>query len=154
MLDVLLVEERIRNLIKPFMEQSGLDLVELNCRRQGREITLKILADRPLGGITIEECSLLNRNIVKALDEEKLMGEDYSLEVSSPGLDRPLKTLNDFKRVVGAEIRFFLTTPLEGTCEHVGILKEVHEDSLVVDKPKKTALVISSGQILKGLQVI
>ena len=154
MLEVHLVEEKIKSLIEPFLEQSGLELVELNCRRQGRDFAIEILADRPTGGITIEECSRLNHSIAAALDAQKLIEEIYSLEVSSPGLDRPLRTLKDFKRVVNAEIRFFLTAPLEGTCEHVGILKEVRADSLVVDTLKKAAFVIPSGQILKGLQVI
>ena len=152
--DAHLVEEKIRSLIDPIFDQSGLDLVELNCRWQGRDLVVAILADKPAGGITIEECSRLNRSIVAALDAHKLFEENYSLEVSSPGLDRPLKTLKDFKRVVNAKIRFFLTEPLEGKCEQVGVLKEVRADSLLVDTSQQTAVVIPSGQILKGLQVI
>ena len=155
MSEVHLVEDKIKNLIEPFFEQSGLDLVELNCRRQGKDYAILILADRPNGGITIEECARLNHSISGVLEEQqKLMEQNYSLEVSSPGIDRPLKSFKDFKRVVNAEIRFFLTSPLEGKWEHWGVLKEVHEDSLVVDTSNNPTMIILLSQINKGLQII
>src|SRR6185436_20499576 len=91
------IKEKLTGLAVPVCAKVGVDLIELNVRRQGRDIAIQILADRPTGGITLAECSDLNRRMIEAIDQTAtLPPEEYSIEVSSPGLDRPLKTRKDF----------------------------------------------------------
>ncbi len=140
-------------LAQPLFDQAGVDLIELNVRKQGGEVAIQIIADRPVGGISMEECSYLNRKVVEAIDNQAAVAEGYSLELSSPGLDRPLKTRKDFLRVLHQEIRFLLTVPLGGKHEYTGVLKEVRDDSVFIETEKYGEITIPMGNILKAVQV-
>lgn len=139
-------------LAQPLFDQAGIDLIELNVRKHGSEVVIEILADRPAGGISMEECSYLNRKVVEAIDASCVI-EDYSLELSSPGLDRPLKTRKDFLRVMHQEIRFILTGPLGGKHEYTGVLKEVRDDGVFIETEKYGEITIPLGNIFKAVQV-
>src|SRR3989338_2787065 len=102
----------------------GVELVDLKVNRYRGDVAIQIFADRPAGGITIGECSALNRRINETLERENL-ALDYTLEVSSPGLDRPLRTKKDFARVIGKEIRFYLSEAVLERIEYTGVLKRV-----------------------------
>ena len=96
-------ESAIRALIEPLVAQQETELVELSCRPQGRQVVVRLLVDQP-GGITIAQCARLNQRISEALETANLIEESYTVEVSSPGLDRPLATQRDFERAVGEEV--------------------------------------------------
>ena len=93
----------IRALIEPMVAQEETELVELACRPQGRQLLVRLLVDK-VGGITIQQCAKLNQRISEALETANLIEESYTVEVSSPGLDRPLATKRDFERAVGEEV--------------------------------------------------
>ncbi|MFH1359878.1 MAG: ribosome maturation factor RimP [Candidatus Omnitrophota bacterium] len=145
--------EQIEELAKPFFEETQLDLVDLHIRHQGRDITIEILADRADGGITVEECTQLNKQISCALEQENLISGRYALEVSSPGLDRPLKTRKDFARVIGRAIRVFLSEPVGEKIEHAGILQAAQEENILLDCEGKM-IKIPIYTINKGKQII
>jgi len=84
-------------------------------------------------GIKIERCVKISRFVEKVLDEEKWLGEDYTLEVSSPGMDSPLKVFRQYKRRIGREIEVLLTTGVR----HEGILKAANEEKLTVEQTIK-----------------
>ena len=84
-------------------------------------------------GIKIEKCVQISRSVEKVLDEEKWIGEDYNLEVSSPGMDSPLKVFRQFKRRIGREVEVLLTNGIR----HEGILKAANEQQLVLEKTIK-----------------
>ena len=107
-------------------------MVELIYRHEGRDLFLRILVDKPEGGIILEECSRLNRELGVLLDEKDILRERYVLEVASPGLDRPLKTKADFMRCLQREARFFLNEPLGGKIELAGVIEKVENDSVFV----------------------
>src|SRR5687767_14065925 len=85
----------IRSIAEPILAQESIELVDLIYNRHGRFTTVRLLVDK-VGGITIQECTHLNRVVGTALDEANVITESYTLEVSSPGLDRPLSTKRDF----------------------------------------------------------
>ncbi len=134
----------------------GLELIEIKISRSNKDVLIRILADRPQGGINLQECSVLNRSVVEAIDKEGILSEDgYSLEVSSPGLDRPLVTHKDFLRNMNREIRLWLKETLDGKTEHTGIVTTVTEENLKLLKTKeKKEIIVPVSQIIKGLLVI
>jgi ribosome maturation factor RimP len=149
------VKEKLSSLAAPLCEAAGAELIELNVRRQGREVAIQLLTDRPTGGITIEECTLINRKMADAIDQSGLLPpDDYSLEVSSPGLDRPLKTRKDFLRVVNLELRFLLTGPWQGKQEYTGVLNEITDSAVVVATEKYGIIEIPVENILKAYVVL
>lgn len=146
------LKERLLALVVPIFEQSALDLVELNVRRQGAEWVIQVLADRPGGGISLEECSYVNRKIVETIDAAEAV-VDYSLEVSSPGIDRPLKTKKDFLRVLHQDVRFHLSGPVGGKKEYIGLLKKVDDEGVVIETQKHGEITIPINNIVKAVLV-
>lgn len=102
----------LESLLTPALEVLGLELVSCRFVSEAGRRTLRIMIDRP-GGLTIEDSTQANRQIQAILNAEASIGSDYDLEVSSPGLDRPLITLAHFQKFIGAQIKIKLHTPLE-----------------------------------------
>ena len=148
------VQTKVETLSLPLLVQAGIDLVELQIGRNGKDVSLRIFADRPTGGITIGECARLNRSIVEAIDADGFLGDAYELEFSSPGLDRPLFTHKDFARNLNRPVRVCLKEPIEGKKEYTGILAAVDGQTLTVHLKKKNTVVLPLACIEKGLLVI
>ena len=133
MVEMQTLEARIAELAAPFLAEGKFELIELHCRKTSGEFQVQILADRIQGGITIEECALLNRNIAGELNSHNLIPEGFTLEVSSPGLDRPLTSRRDFERVLGKPICVSLKEPFTGRREFAGVLREVSAEALKLE---------------------
>lgn len=136
-------EELVRELnelIGSCISRENLELIDLIFRYEGNKLVLRILADRPEGGITLGECALLNRQLSQLLEEKNIIEGNYVLEVSSPGLDRPLKTNKDFSRSVNKEAVFFLNDLVSDKCQWQGVISKVDGVSVFIDR---------SGQILE-----
>lgn len=125
-------QRELETVIGEFVRSSGFELVELTLRRQGTAFVLRVLADTTAGGITIDELSGLNAGIGRMLEERGIIEEQYFLEVDSPGLDRPLRTESDFRRVIGKKVRVFLEEPVDGRIEVMGEVAVVSGDSIIV----------------------
>ena len=123
----------LRNIIGDYLKIQGLDLVDLILRHEGRDSIVRILVDRPEGGITVGECAKLNIQISNLLDEKDILQTRYILEVASPGLDRPLKTKNDFLRCINRRLRFFLNESINGRIELEGLICKVESDSVYIE---------------------
>ncbi len=144
----------LTNTIQDFLINQGLDLVDLMYRYEGRNFILRILVDRPQGGITLDECAYLNNEISRILDEKNILQERYILEVFSPGMDRPLKTKSDFLRCIDTRVRFFFKEPIiDGKTELEGLIIEVREDSVCADIEEKR-IEIPLSKITKAKQVL
>lgn len=126
------LKQEINSSVKDLFLAQGFVLVDIILRQDGSGLLLSLLADRPQGGINLEECSLLNRLIRQELAEKNILTGEYSLEVSSPGLDRPLKTKEDFKRCLNKKAVFFLNDLVGGKCEWNGLISNVNETSVFV----------------------
>ncbi len=146
------------SILKPLMasclEKGGFVLVDLRLYKDSqRRLILEVLADRTEGGITLDECATLNREMGEIIDKTASLPEDYTLEVSSPGLDRPLVTTGDFRRAIGRDIRVFLKEPLQGRLEHRGVVESVQETDIVI-KTETTSVHIPLDKLNKAKQVI
>lgn len=125
--------EQVKDTIAAFLDNSGFYLVEISNSYQGNALVLRIIVDKPEGGITIDECARINNQISNILDEKNILQQRYILEVSSPGLDRPLITKNDFLRCINKEVRLFLSEVINDKREIEGVVSKVEGDSVYID---------------------
>ncbi len=110
------VVERVRRTLEPVLVRDGYELVDVEWVRGGGRFTLRVYIDRP-GGVNIDDCQLVSRTIEPILDVEDLVEVAYDLEVSSPGLDRPLRTPEHFARHAGQRVHVKSYGPVAGTAE-------------------------------------
>lgn len=143
----------LKNIIGDYLKTQGLDLVDFIYRYAGREFILRIVADKPEGGISLDECAYLNNEISKILDQKNILQERYILEVSSPGLDRPLMVKNDFLRCINKKARFFLSECIECKKELEGVILKVEDDTVFIDIEGRT-VGIPLAKIIKAKQII
>ncbi len=128
------VAENVRELIANILQQREIELVDVIYRRESNGMVLRLLVDKE-NGITLDECAYLNEKIGELLDAEDTIPDKYILEVSSPGLDRPLKTRRDFEKVMGKIIHVHTYEPIEERRKDVeGELKFVDDQKVVVDR--------------------
>ncbi len=98
------VVSRVTGLAGPILSSLGLELVDIEYKREGRAMVLRLFIDRE-GGITLEDCATVSRELAEILEVEDFISAQYTLEVSSPGLNRPLKKAADYERYRGRLIR-------------------------------------------------
>ena len=113
--------ERVRLLADPILSSAGMDLVEVQYRREARGWVLRLIIDKE-GGVTLDDCTLVSREMGRTLDVEDLISTPYTLEVSSPGLNRPLKTERDYLKYRDHLIRVKTLCPVENRREFKGKL--------------------------------
>jgi ribosome maturation factor RimP len=110
------VVERARGVLGPVLARDGYELVDVEWVRGGGRWTLRVFIDRP-GGVNVDDCQLVSRTIDPILDVEDFIEPAYDLEVSSPGLDRPLRTPEHFERYRGQRVHVRAYGPVAGTAE-------------------------------------
>lgn len=115
------IDRRLAEIIQPVIEGMGYELVRIRLQG-GRTATLQIMADRPEGGIDVEDCADISTAVSAVLDVEDPLEDAYHLEVSSPGIDRPLTRLKDFARWAGHEAKVELKASVEGRKRFRGLL--------------------------------
>ncbi|MDP8264595.1 MAG: hypothetical protein P9M12_03830 [Candidatus Aceula lacicola] len=120
-----LVKEKVEQIVSQFLESRGFDLIEINMSKKNNSFMVQVLTDKPKGGIIVDECVRLNREIREILEKENLITDDCFFEVASPGLDRDIQTKKDFLRVGGREISVYLKEAVDGKIEYQGIMKSV-----------------------------
>ncbi|MBM3255584.1 MAG: ribosome maturation factor RimP [Candidatus Omnitrophica bacterium] len=147
------ITQELSKIISEYLARRGLELIELLYRREGRDQVLRVLADRLEGGISLGECAKLNRELGGLLDEKGILQEGYILEVSSPGLDRPLREKKDFLRCKDKSVKFFLKEPVEGKLEWDGLITAVDEDTVHINTADKQ-LIIPLNKINKAKQLL
>lgn len=130
----------------PVIEANNLELVDVEYVKEGSDYYLRIYADKE-GGITIGDCEIVNRALGDLLDAEDYIGDAYILEVSSPGLTRPLKKENDFKRSIGKVVEIKTYTKINGVKEFEGELTAYDENSVTIILENEEELKISRKDI-------
>lgn len=126
------VVERIAALIEPSLQAMGYDLVRVHYSGGGRPV-LQVMCERDAdGSMTLDDCAEVSRAVSALLDVEDPIPEAYELEVSSPGIDRPLTRLKDFERFAGHEAKLELAAPVDGRRRFRGIVKGVDGDRVLV----------------------
>ena len=124
-------------LLEPVVNGMGFDLIEIEHFPNPKHGVLRLFIDKPAGseseGVVIEDCSAVSRQVSALLDVEDPIRGKFNLEVSSPGLDRPLRRLQDFQRFTGSLVKLKTVMPLEGQRNFKGRLLEASEDVLVIE---------------------
>lgn len=123
------VEALITAMVEPVLEGTEITLVDVEYVRERKDWYLRIYIDKP-GGVEIDDCQLVSEKVTAVLDEKDPIPEKYFLEVSSPGIDRPLKKDADFVDAYGTKIDIMFNEPWEGMKSLVGIL-EAHDDEAI-----------------------
>lgn len=126
------VDRRISRIIGPVVDRMGYDLVRLRYGG-GRRKTLQIMAERRGGGMEVDDCAEISRAVSSALDVEDPIREGYTLEVSSPGIDRPLTRLTDFETWSGHVAKLETAEPIEGRRRFQGRIERVSGNEIVLD---------------------
>ena len=119
-------------LMEPVWAQASTELVESKVFRQGGQLVIRLLVDK-VGGVTIQDCARLNHQIGAALEQANVPDEPYVIEVSSPGLDRPLATKRDFERAIGESLEVEAVDPVtKAHTQFKGPLLAVQHEAIVV----------------------
>ncbi len=142
--------QSVTGLIAPLLEAQGFELVELQLRQRKGRWLVRVFADGE-NGISLEDCRRLSLEIGQVLDQEDAIPSSYVLEVSSPGLDRPLRTARDFRRQHHHLVTVFLRSPLQGQTRYTGRVADVAPTHLVLHMPPDTPCEIPLTQIDHGV---
>ena len=126
-------EQRAEALIMPVIEANHFELVDVEFVKEAGTRYLRLYIDKE-GGITIDDCELVSRAFGDLLDQEDFIEESYILEVSSPGLGRPLKKEKDFARSIGREVEIRLFKPFNKEKEFFGILKSYDGSQVTIEQ--------------------
>jgi ribosome maturation factor RimP len=129
-------ENQIESLLAPLVQGLGCELWGIEFMSQGRHSKLRIFIESA-EGVTVEDCERVSRDVSDLLDVEDLMPESYTLEVSSPGLDRILFKAAHYEANIGAVIDVRLNFPLDGRKRIVGILAGLEDDEVIVRSQEK-----------------
>jgi ribosome maturation factor RimP len=125
--------DRIQRIIAPTVEDMGYDIVRVQLSGMQRP-TLQIMAERRDGGaMTVEDCADISRAVSAVLDVEDPIASAYTLEISSPGIDRPLTRLKDYERFAGFEARVETRFPIDGRKRFRGLLRGVADHSVQIE---------------------
>jgi ribosome maturation factor RimP len=119
-------------LFEPVVNGMGFELIEIEHFPNPKHGVLRLYIDKP-EGVVIEDCSEVSRQISALIDVEEPVSGQFNLEVSSPGLDRPLRRLKDFQRFVGSQVKLKTMRPLDGQRNFKGRLLQADEDVLVIE---------------------
>jgi ribosome maturation factor RimP len=138
--------EELWSIVEPPVRGAGLDLVELEFNREAEGWVLRVYIDRPWTqgdpvdetAVTFEHCELVSRDVSAALDVADVVTHKYRLEVSSPGLDRPLRRPVDFQRFAGREVKVRTTDMVEGRRNFSGTIRGAKEGVVEVDCDGRT----------------
>ena len=131
------IDRRLAEIITPVIEDLGYELVRVRLMG-GQYHTLQIMADKPEGGIEVDDCALISTAVSAVLDVEDPLVEAYTLEVSSPGIDRPLTRLKDFEMFEGYEAKIETTELIDGRRRFKGVLAGVEGTEVLINVEEGT----------------
>lgn len=142
------LEQNLQQMLQGAVEDLGCELWGIECQRAGRFMTVRLFIDKE-GGVTVDDCADVSRQVSAILDVEDPIADKYNLEVSSPGLDRPLFTLPQFERYIGQDIAVHLRIPVMERRKWQGKLARIENDmvTLIVDDQEQ---VLVFGNIQKA----
>lgn len=125
------LEQNLQEMLQGAVEDLGCELWGIECQRAGRFMTVRLFIDKE-GGITVDDCADVSRQVSAILDVEDPIADKYNLEVSSPGLDRPLFTLPQFERYIGQDIAVHLRIPVMERRKWQGKLERIENDMVIL----------------------
>jgi len=127
------IEEETAKIAEPILESYKMELVDVEYRREHGGWVLRLFIDKE-GGVTLDDCGMVSREIGTVIEVEELIENNYNLEVSSPGITRPLKKLSDYERFKGQYAKIKLYEAKDGLKTFVAIIKGVNKDEVLFEK--------------------
>ncbi len=143
------VVSRLKEILLPTLNSFGVELVDLEYRLENRGWILRLFLDKE-GGITLEDCQRVSEQVGDLLDVEDLIGHGYRLEVSSPGLDRPLTQEGDFVRFTGKRARILTREPLANQRNFQGRILGIEDHQVLIEGDGGIKITIPFAVILKA----
>jgi len=141
--------ESIEDLAHPILEDGGLELVEVEYVKEGNYWYLRLFIDKP-GGVTLEDCKKVNEELSEILDMEDPIPQSYILEVSSPGVERPLKKEKDFERFSGKKIKVKTYIPINNQKKFKGLLQGYRDGNVQMELENGEQVSIPLDKIAKA----
>ena len=138
-------EKKTEELIVPILDAKGFELVDVEYVKEGQDYFLRAYIDKP-GGITIDDCVAVSREMNVLLDELDYVDGAYTFEVSSPGLGRSLKKPRDYERSMGEEVEIRTYKAMDGSKEFYGILK-AYDDATVTIQSEEEEITFNKSDI-------
>ena len=138
------IDRRLAEIISPVIEDLGYELVRIRLM-SGKSTTLQIMADKPDGGIEVDDCAEISNAVSAVLDVEDPILDAYTLEVSSPGIDRPLTRLKDFDTFEGYEAKIETTEMIDGRRRFKGMLAGIDGEEVLINLPGDGAEEVTIG---------
>ncbi|HYS43834.1 MAG TPA: ribosome maturation factor RimP [Geobacteraceae bacterium] len=147
--DISEVLQGVRRMAREILEYAGMELVHLEMKREPGGQLVRLYIDKD-GGVTLDDCTLISRQLSAQLDIEDPIEGRYTLEVSSPGLDRPLFTDRDFARFAGRQIRLSTRVPLDGRRNFQGRLEGIADGSVRMTLQEGRVVAIPRDQVARA----
>lgn len=139
-------EQKTEEILLPIVEEYGFELLDVEYVKEGGTWYLRTYIDKE-GGISIDDCEKVSRRLSDILDEKDYIDDTYIMEVSSPGLGRPLKKEKDFKRSLGKEVDIRTYRMIDKQKEFTGILKDYDKDTVTIELENETLKTFEKGDI-------
>ena len=136
-------EIKTEELVMPLIEQNNFELVDVEYVKEGSNWYLRVYIDKE-NGINVDDCELISRALSDLLDEKDFIEEAYILEVSSPGLGRPLKKEKDFARSIGEEVDVKLYRMKNGRKDYTGFLKAYDKETITIEEDEEEIVFLRS----------
>ena len=146
------IYQSVTDLIAPTLKGSDIELVDIEYKKTGKNWSLRVFIDKNQG-VTVYDCQRLSREIKDLIEIHELIADHYVLEVSSPGLDRPLKKESDFFRNKGKQILVKTYSPINNSKTNIGTVKNFKNHTLFLENKKET-LEISLANIAQAKLII
>lgn len=150
------VVEQVRAVAARVAASHGLDLFDVQFRREASGMVLRVQIDRPgpaataEDSVSVEDCAAVSRDLSAVLDVEDIVSTAYTLEVSSPGLDRPLRTADDFRRFAGRRAKLVMREAVDGQTFFKGWLGGVEDGRVVIDAEDRRRHLVPIGMITRA----
>jgi len=139
-------EAKTESFLMPLMEENNFELVDVEYVKEAGSWFLRAYIDKE-GGVTVDDCEIISRRLGEWLDEKDFIADSYILEVSSPGLGRPLKKEKDFIRSMGKDVDIKLYKPLNKQKDYSGTLKAFDKETVTIIREDGTDLVLNRPEI-------
>ncbi len=143
------INEKIMDVVDSVIKKSDVELYDITYSKEASRKILRILLDKK-GGINLDECSSINREISNIFEENELLDDNSVVEVCSPGLDRPLRTKAHYEKSMGCDIEVNLFAPKDSKKKFSGKLLGMTEDNIVIETEEGVSVEISFKDISKA----
>jgi len=148
-MDKYLITEHVNKIATKVAKAVGIELVHVEIAGTKRDVVVRIYIDKK-GGVTIEDCSIVSRSVEEVLDSEDFIPSKYVLEVSSPGIERQLYSLNDFVKFAGHLAKVKTNTEIDGQKTFVGPITQVDGETITVDDRTKGIVSFAFSDVAKA----